>query len=51
MAICRRCGADHPPEELIRHELPGLTLVHCPDCRGFMGRYRRHGDAPRTDRR
>jgi len=49
MPTCTHCGSDHPAEDLVRHERPGLTLVHCPTCECLMGRYRRHGDAPQTD--
>ncbi|MGM0590872.1 MAG: hypothetical protein ACQETI_04445 [Halobacteriota archaeon] len=50
MTICPRCGAEHEPEELIRHETERLLLVHCPDCEALLGEYRRHGDDPQTDR-
>jgi NAD-dependent SIR2 family protein deacetylase len=50
MATCRHCEATHPADELTRHESAGLVLVHCPDCRRLLGRYRRHGDDPETDR-
>jgi uncharacterized Zn finger protein len=50
MVTCPSCGSDHPPEELVRHECERLVIVHCPDCEALLGRYRRHGDAPETDR-
>lgn len=49
MPVCTHCGAEHDAEDLVRHEMPGLVLVHCPDCERLLGRYRRHGDAPETD--
>ncbi|MFC4360080.1 hypothetical protein ACFO0N_19190 [Halobium salinum] len=50
MPTCHHCDATHTAEELTRHERPGVVLVHCPDCDCLLGRYRRHGDAPETDR-
>ena len=49
MPVCPHCGAEHDVEELTRHEMPGLVLVHCPACERLLGRYRRHGDDPETD--
>jgi uncharacterized Zn finger protein len=49
MATCRRCGGSYGVEELVRHEHERLLVVHCPDCGGLLGRYRRHGEhAPRS---
>ncbi|WP_199174830.1 hypothetical protein [Halegenticoccus soli] len=49
MPTCKYCGAEREPSELIRHERPGVLLVHCPECQRLLGRYRRHGDDPDTD--
>jgi hypothetical protein len=49
MVTCRNCECEYTADELVRHESERLVLVHCPDCRALLGRYRRHGDAPETD--
>lgn len=49
MATCSHCGQSFDADELVRHEHDRLLVVHCPDCNCVLGRYRRHGDAPRTD--
>ena len=50
MATCPGCEATFDPEELVRHDRDRFLVVHCPDCNHVIGRYRRHGDAPATDR-
>lgn len=49
MPVCPRCHTDHDVEDLVRHERPGILLVHCPACECVMGSYRRHGDRPKVD--
>jgi hypothetical protein len=50
MVTCRNCENDYAAEDLVRHESARVVRVHCPDCQALLGRYRRHGDAPETDR-
>ena len=47
MVTCTGCGESYAPDELVRHERGRLLVVHCPDCRCVLGRYRRHGADPR----
>ncbi|WP_202935072.1 hypothetical protein [Halorussus amylolyticus] len=51
MRTCNGCGRDLAVEDLVRHERGRIVLVHCPDCKRVLGRYDRHGDDPKTDRR
>ena len=48
MTVCKHCGRRLDAEDLLRHERTRLVVVHCPDCKGFLGRYNRHGDDPKT---
>lgn len=48
MPTCTRCGADHPTEELVRHEQDGMLFVHCPDCQHPFGVYNRRAERPRN---
>lgn len=50
MASCASCDGEFTAEELTRHDHGRLVIVHCPDCGHPLGRYRRHGDNPATDR-
>lgn len=47
MPTCSRCDRRLSAEELVRHERPRMVVVHCPECKAVLGRYRSHGD--RTD--
>jgi hypothetical protein len=49
MPQCRACDATVTAARLVRHDYPRVTVVHCPECTAIVGRYRRHGDAPKTD--
>lgn len=51
MPTCRNCSGEFDADDLVRHEAERVLVVHCPDCRAPLGRYRRHGDDPATDHR
>ncbi|MFD1514679.1 hypothetical protein [Halomarina rubra] len=40
MPFCPTCEVDHETAALVRHERHGFVVVHCPDCKRFLGRYR-----------
>lgn len=51
MPTCPHCGAEHTAEELVRHQLGELLMVHCPDCNFMLGMYNQHSESPKTDRK